>query len=237
MGIVRLGNDWDQIIGGEFRRDYYRQLRRFLLEEYSTKTIYPDQWDIFAALRGTSYRDCKVVILGQDPYHGPRQAHGLAFSVQPGVPSPPSLRNIFKELAHDLGLSIPDHGCLGYWAKQGVLLLNTVLTVRAGQAASHRGRGWEEFTNAVITRLNAKERPIVFLLWGRQAQSKQALLSNGRHLVLQAAHPSPLSASRGFFGCGHFSKANSFLEGAGYEPIDWQLPPINAGRAGQGGTA
>ncbi len=205
-----------------------------MFKEYSTKTIYPEQWDIFAALRHTPYQQVRVVILGQDPYHGPNQAHGLAFSVQPGVPTPPSLRNIFQELARDLALKIPDNGCLRHWAEQGVLLLNTVLTVRAGQAGSHRGRGWEEFTTAVIEKLNAREKPAVFLLWGRQAQSKAALLTNGRHLVLKAAHPSPLSAFRGFFGCRHFSQTNSFLVKAGYEPIDWQIPDLNVGRAGQG---
>lgn len=237
MKVVRLGNDWDEAIGAEFEQEYYGRLRRFLREEYAERTIYPDQWDIFTALRSTPYAEVKVVILGQDPYHGPRQAHGLAFSVQPGVTSPPSLGNIFKELASDLGLSIPNNGFLMPWAKQGVLLLNTVLTVRAGQAASHRGKGWEDFTTAVIKKLNAKEDPIVFLLWGRHAQSKETLLTNSKHSVLKAAHPSPLSAARGFFGCCHFSSTNAFLKKTGSKPIDWQIPDIDLDRAGKDSSA
>ncbi|MDI9440894.1 MAG: uracil-DNA glycosylase [Bacillota bacterium] len=237
MAVVRLGNDWDGVIGDQFRQDYYLKLRQFLLEEYRTRIIYPDKWDIFTALRTTPYANVRVVILGQDPYHGPNQAHGLAFSVKPGVPSPPSLLNIFKELNRDLGIPLPNNGYLIPWAKQGVLLLNTVLTVRAGQAASHRGRGWEDFTTAVIEKLNAKDDPIVFLLWGRHAQSKGALLSNKKHLVLKAAHPSPLSANRGFFGCRHFSRANKFLEENGFAPIDWLIPDINCNRAGKDSSA
>ncbi|MFY9494017.1 MAG: uracil-DNA glycosylase [Limnochordia bacterium] len=237
MAVVRLGNDWDGVIGDQFRQDYYLKLRQFLLEEYRTRIIYPDKWDIFTALRTTPYANVRVVILGQDPYHGPNQAHGLAFSVKPGVPSPPSLLNIFKELNRDLGIPLPNNGYLIPWAKQGVLLLNTVLTVRAGQAASHRGRGWEDFTTAVIEKLNAKDDPIVFLLWGRHAQSKGALLSNKKHLVLKAAHPSPLSANRGFFGCRHFSRANKFLEENGFAPIDWRIPGINCNRAGKDSSA
>lgn len=221
--MVKLDNDWDQLLEGEFDKDYYRKLRQFLKREYATRTIYPDQYSIFEALRLSSCDNCKVVILGQDPYHGPNQAHGLAFSVQPGVEIPPSLLNIYQELHDDLGCDIPHTGCLTAWAKQGVLLLNTGLTVRAGMANSHRGIGWEIFTDRVIGLLNEKERPVVFMLWGSNAREKAALVTNPRHLVLQAPHPSPLSASRGFFGCRHFSKANAFLHSTGQAEIDWQI--------------
>ena len=221
--MVHFGNSWDRILEGEFEKEYYLKLREFLKEEYSTRTIYPDMYHIFEALKRTSYAQTKVVLLGQDPYHGPGQAHGLAFSVRRGVPKPPSLQNMFKELHRDLGIEIPDHGCLESWADQGVLLLNTTLTVRQGQAASHQGKGWETFTDAVLARLVEKQTPLVFLLWGRHAQSKEALISNKRHLVLKTVHPSPLSAHRGFFGCGHFSKANAFLTKSGQEPIDWRV--------------
>lgn len=220
---VDLGNDWDPILAPEFEKDYYKTLRSFLIQEYRSSTVYPDMYHIFEALKRTSYAQTKVVLLGQDPYHGPGQAHGLAFSVRRGVPKPPSLQNMFKELHRDLGLEIPDHGCLESWADQGVLLLNTTLTVRQGQAASHQGKGWETFTDAVLARLVEKQTPLVFLLWGRHAQSKEALISNKRHLVLKTVHPSPLSAHRGFFGCGHFSKANAFLTKSGQEPIDWRV--------------
>jgi len=220
---VVLGNDWDQLLAEEFTKEYYLALREFLIQEYRQRTIYPDMYKIFEALKRTSYAQTKVVLLGQDPYHGPGQAHGLAFSVPKGVSPPPSLQNIFKELVRDLGVPAPPHGCLEAWADQGVLLLNTTLTVRRGQAGSHQGRGWEKFTDRVLELLNQKETPVVFLLWGRPAQSKQRLITNPRHLVLAAPHPSPLSASRGFFGCGHFSKANQFLASTGQQPIDWRI--------------
>lgn len=219
-----LKNDWADYLEEEFSKDYYLRLRSFLVEEYRTKTIYPDMYDIFNALHYTPFSSVKAVILGQDPYHGPGQAHGLCFSVKPGVPAPPSLVNIFKELRDDLGLSIPNHGCLVKWAEQGVLLLNTVLTVRAGQANSHRGMGWEIFTDRVIETLNEKEEPVVFLLWGSHAQSKAALITNPRHHLIKSPHPSPLSAHRGFFGSKPFSRANRFLREAGVGEIDWQLP-------------
>jgi uracil-DNA glycosylase len=219
-----LKNDWADYLEQEFSKDYYLRLRKFLVEEYRTRTIYPNMYDIFNALHYTPYSKVKVVILGQDPYHGPGQAHGLCFSVKPGVPAPPSLVNIFKELHDDLGVPIPHHGCLVKWAEQGVLLLNTVLTVREGQANSHRGIGWETFTDRVIETLNNKEHPVVFLLWGSHAQSKAALITNPRHHLVKSPHPSPLSAHRGFFGSRPFSRANRFLREAGLGEIDWQLP-------------
>ena len=221
--MVNIGNDWDKILDGEFDKDYYRMLQEFLKKEYATQTIYPSMYDIFNALKATAYEDVKVVILGQDPYHGPGQAHGMCFSVQKGVTPPPSLVNIFKELNDDVGCSEPPHGCLESWADQGVLLLNTVLTVRAGQANSHKGMGWEIFTDNVIRKLNEREKPMVFLLWGANAQTKTSYITNPAHLILKAPHPSPLSAYRGFFGCHHFSKANEFLVANGMEPIDWQI--------------
>ena len=222
--MVHLGNDWDQVLAGEFEKDYYRELRAFLKNEYATRTIYPSMYDIFNALKHTAYRDVKVVILGQDPYHGPGQAHGMCFSVKKGVPVPPSLVNIYKELKEDVGFQIPDHGFLETWADQGVLLMNTVLTVRAGQANSHKGKGWEIFTDQVIRHLNEREQPMVFLLWGANAKSKRQLITDPKHMILTAAHPSPLSAYNGFFGCRHFSRANLFLQEQGMKPIDWQLP-------------
>ena len=221
--MVNIGNHWDKILDGEFDKDYYRMLREFLKKEYSTQTIYPSMYDIFNALKATAYEDVKVVILGQDPYHGPGQAHGMCFSVQKGITPPPSLVNIFKELHDDIGCTEPTHGCLQSWADQGVLLLNTVLTVRAGQANSHKGMGWEIFTDNVIRKLNEREKPMVFLLWGSNAQTKTSYITNPAHLILKAPHPSPLSAYRGFFGCRHFSKANEFLTANGMEPIDWQI--------------
>ena len=223
MKIFR--NDWAPFLEAEMQKDYYQKLRAILIEEYRTRTIYPDMYDIFNAMHYTPYDKVKVVILGQDPYHGPRQAHGLSFSVLPGVEPPPSLVNIFKELESDLGCTIPNHGCLRHWAEQGVLLLNTVLTVREYQANSHQGIGWEEFTDHIITLLNQREEPMVFLLWGRPAQRKQSMITNPNHLVIASPHPSPLSAYRGFFGSRPFSKANDFLRKHGMEPIDWQLPP------------
>lgn len=221
--MVNLGNDWDNILALEWKSPYYILLRKFLKEEYSTRTIYPNMHDIFNALKYTSFEKVKAVIIGQDPYHGAGQAHGLCFSVKKGVEIPPSLQNIYKELKSDIGIDPPHHGCLEDWAKQGVLMLNTALTVRAGQAASHRGHGWERFTDHVIEKLNGKQTPVVFLLWGRPAIEKAKIITNPIHLKLEAPHPSPLSAYRGFFGCKHFSKTNKFLASKGIEPINWEL--------------
>ncbi|WP_339228334.1 uracil-DNA glycosylase [Oceanobacillus sp. FSL K6-2867] len=220
-----LQNDWEPILASEFQKSYYQQLRAFLKTEYATHTIYPNMHNIFNALHYTSFEKVKVVILGQDPYHGPNQAHGLSFSVQPEVKIPPSLRNIFKELHDDLGLPVPAHGYLVDWAKQGVLLLNTVLTVRAGQAHSHRGKGWEVFTDRVIDMLNTKKDPVVYILWGSAAQSKIKLIDTNKHFIIRAPHPSPLSAHRGFFGSKPFSKTNAILKEIGLNEINWDLPP------------
>lgn len=219
-----LKNDWHDLLADQFEQPYYLRLRQFLINEYRTRTIYPDMYDIFNALHLTPYAETKVVILGQDPYHGPGQAHGLSFSVKLGVKPPPSLQNIFKELHDDLGCPIPDHGNLEYWARQGVLLLNTVLTVRRGQANSHRGKGWEQFTDRVIEVLNEREKPLVFILWGRNAQAKKVMIDTDRHLVIESAHPSPYSAHQGFFGSRPFSRANEFLQKNGIPPIDWAIP-------------
>lgn len=219
--MVRIGNDWDAILADEWDKEYYLALREFLKREYSTQTVYPAMQDIFNALKYTAFADVKVVIIGQDPYHGPRQAHGLCFSVQEGVEPPPSLKNIFKELEQDVGKPIPRSGDLSAWAKQGVLLLNTVLTVRQGQPTSHQGQGWERVTDRVISELNNKQTPVVFLLWGAHAQRKAQLITNPIHYKLATVHPSPLSAHRGFFGCRHFSKANALLEKHGMTPIEW----------------
>lgn len=224
MGMIE--NDWLEAVGGEFKKPYYAQLYKFIREEYNTRVIYPPAEDIFNALHLTPLNQVKVLILGQDPYHNEGQAHGLCFSVKPQVEIPPSLENIYKELQTDLGCDIPNNGYLVKWAKQGVLMLNTVLTVRAHQANSHQGRGWEQFTDAIIQAVNAQERPIVYMLWGRPAQSKIPMLTNPKHLILKAPHPSPLSAYRGFFGCKHFSQANAFLEENGIEPIDWQIENV-----------
>ena len=221
--MVSIGNSWDVLIKDEIEKDYYLRLRKFLIEEYHNYTIYPGMYDIFNALKYTSYEDVKVVIIGQDPYHEPNQAHGLAFSVLDGVLFPASLNNIFKELESDLGIKKPTSGNLTKWAKQGVLLLNSVLTVRAHLAGSHRGRGWEEFTTAIIQKLNKRDKPIIFVLWGNDAKKKEAYITNPIHYVLKAAHPSPLSAYNGFFGCHHFSKINEILEKEKMEPIDWRL--------------
>lgn len=221
MAILR--NDWAQFMEKEFQKDYYLRLRAFLKQEYATYTVYPEMRDIFNALQFTDYHNTKVVILGQDPYHGFNQAHGLSFSVKPEVKIPPSLQNIYKELHQDLGISIPNHGCLVNWAKQGVLLLNTVLTVREGQPNSHKGQGWEFFTNEVIKQVNAKEDPVVFILWGRHAQEKETLITAAHHLVIKSPHPSPFSAHKGFFGSRPFSQTNKFLEEVGRTPIDWQV--------------
>ena len=221
--MVNIGNDWDELLRGEFQKEYYLKLRQFLISEYNTHTIYPPMGDIFNALRATPYASVKAVILGQDPYHGAGQAHGMCFSVKKGVQPPPSLVNIFKELNADLGVPIPKHGQLTDWAKNGVLLLNTALTVREGQANSHRGMGWEIFTDRVIELLNEREQPLVFLLWGGNARPKTRLIASPQHLVLECAHPSPLSAYNGFFGCRHFSKTNEFLKANGISPIDWTI--------------
>ena len=221
--MVHIGNDWDELLKGEFDKEYYQNLRKFLASEYRSRTIYPSMYDIFNALKYTPYHEVRAVILGQDPYHGPGQAHGLSFSVQKGVPVPPSLNNIYQELEEDVGFRRPGHGCLTQWAQGGVLLLNTVLTVRAHAANSHRGMGWENFTDRVIDLLNERQEPMVFLLWGANARSKQKRITNPHHLVLTAPHPSPLSAYQGFFGCRHFSQCNTFLQQHGQEPIQWQL--------------
>ncbi|TCP20974.1 uracil-DNA glycosylase [Scopulibacillus darangshiensis] len=218
-----LKNDWSTYLGQEFEKDYYLKLRDFLKKEYNNKTVYPDMYDLYNALHYTTYENTKVVILGQDPYHGPGQAHGLSFSVQPGVKQPPSLQNIFKELRDDLGCANPEHGCLIEWAKEGVLLLNTVLTVRGGAANSHKGMGWEQFTDQVIRTLNQRKAPVVFILWGKHAQNKQELITNDHHYIIKSPHPSPFAAHRGFFGSRPFSKANAFLESAGREPVNWEL--------------
>lgn len=219
--MVQIGNDWDEILADEWEKPYYKKLRQFLKAEYSTKRIYPDMYDIFNALKYTSYADTKVVIIGQDPYHGAGQAHGLCFSVKKGVEPPPSLKNIFKELQSDIGKPIPDNGELTDWAKQGVLLLNAVLTVREANPNSHKGMGWEQFTDRVIAELNKKETPVVFLLWGANAQKKAEVITNPIHKKLMTVHPSPLSASRGFMGCKHFSKTNELLKQHNLEPIIW----------------
>lgn len=218
--------DWNPVLRGEFAKDYWQPLQQFVAEERARTTVYPPKEDVFAALHLTSYADTRVLILGQDPYHGPRQAHGLCFSVRPGVAQPPSLVNIFQELESDLGVSRPAHGCLEHWARQGVLLLNAVLTVRAHQANSHQGKGWERFTDEVIRRVDAKPETVVFILWGSYARKKKALVTGQHHVVIESAHPSPLSARNGFFGSRPFSRANAALVAAGREPIDWSLPEI-----------
>lgn len=224
--MVQLGNSWDEILIGEFEKPYYLKLREFLVNEYKTKIIYPDKHNIFTALKLTPYEEVKVVILGQDPYHGPGQAHGLSFSVQPGVQTPPSLQNMYKELRDDLGCFIPNNGYLVPWAKQGVLLLNTVLTVEAGKANSHRKKGWENFTDEIIRKLNEREKPVIFLLWGNNAKEKMNLITNSKHFILTSVHPSPLSATRGFMGCKHFSKTNEILKKIGEKEIEWQIPNL-----------
>ena len=219
-------NTWNDILMDEFKKSYYKDLKEFLVSEYKNKEIYPDMNDIFNALHYTDYNKVKVVILGQDPYHGPNQAHGLSFSVKPGFKPPPSLKNIFKELHTDLGCYIPNNGYLKKWADEGVLLLNTVLTVQSGNANSHKGKGWNVFTDKIISALNERKDPIVFILWGNNAISKKTLITNKDHFILQSVHPSPLSATRGFFGSKPFSKANNFLVSIGKEPINWQIDNI-----------
>ena len=216
-----IGNDWDGMLAAEFEKEYYGKLLAFLAEEYETHRIYPPQPDVFNALRYSSYADTKVVIFGQDPYHQEGQAHGLCFSVNRGVKIPPSLLNIYKELKEDIGMEIPSHGCLSSWALQGVLLLNTVLTVRDSMPNSHKGRGWETFTDVILRRLNEREKPIVFILWGANAKTKEKLITAKHHLILTGTHPSPLSAHTGFFGGAYFSRANRFLELENQEPINW----------------
>jgi len=223
MDDILLQNRWRELLQEEFTKDYYLELQKFLEKEYEEQTIYPKREDIFNALNHTDYDDVKVVLLGQDPYHGLGQAHGLSFSVKPGVKIPPSLRNIFKELQADLGCSIPQNGCLTKWADQGVLLLNTVLTVREGEAHSHKGMGWERLTDEIISLLNQREKPVIFLLWGKPAQTKLKWIDQQRHFILTSVHPSPLSASRGFFGNHHFSRINEYLRSNGEKEIDWQI--------------
>lgn len=222
--MVNIGNDWDEILKDEWDKPYYQGLRAFLKREYMQNTVYPDMHDIFNALKYTSYEDTRVVIIGQDPYHGPHQAHGLCFSVKRGIVPPPSLKNIFKELEEDLGISPSSHGELTFWARQGVLMLNSVLTVREGTPNSHKGMGWEIFTDRVIAELDKKQTPVVFLLWGANARKKAEIIKNPIHQKLTTVHPSPLSAYGGFFGCKHFSKANEILIKSGQPSIDWSLP-------------
>ena len=221
-----FGNSWDNCLEEEFSKPYFQDLLQKVDEEYSKYKIYPPREKIFSALKFCDYKDIKVVLLGQDPYHGYGQAHGLCFSVMPGVQMPPSLKNIFKELKSDLNVDMPNHGCLSSWAKQGVLLLNTVLTVREGQPNSHAQYGWQQFTDEIIKKINNLDKPVVFLLWGANAKSKMKYITNDKHLVLYSAHPSPLSAYNGFFGNKHFSKTNDFLVANGREPINWQIPNI-----------
>lgn len=226
--MVNIGNHWDEVLAGEFNSEYYKKLRQFLIEEYRTQTIYPDMHDIFNALKETDFDDTRVLILGQDPYHGAGQAHGMAFSVKPGVKQPPSLVNIFKELREELGTPMPssDNGYLLSWAKQGVLLLNTCLTVREGKPNSHKGKGWERLTDAIIFKLNEREEPVVFILWGANARAKKTLITNERHLILEGAHPSPLSAYNGFYGGAYFTRTNEFLEKNGKKAINWDITDL-----------
>lgn len=226
LDMSAISNDWLEQLKPEFSKVYYKNLFESVKDEYSKCAVYPNSDDIFNAFHLTPYNKVKVVILGQDPYHEPGQAHGLSFSVKPGIDIPPSLMNIYKELHDDVGTYIPNNGYLVKWAEQGVLLLNTILTVRAHRAMSHSRIGWEEFTNAAIEALNKSDRPLVFMLWGKPAQAKEVMLTNSNHLILKAPHPSPLSAYRGFFGCRHFSKANEFLVSHGETPIDWQIENI-----------
>lgn len=221
--MVQFNNSWDILLKDEFQKPYYLNLRKFLVQEYKSQTIYPHMNDIFNALKYTDYKDVKVVILGQDPYHQPNQAHGLCFSVKKGVNPPPSLQNMYKEIYAEYGYPIPQHGELTYWAEQGVLMMNTVLTVRESQPNSHKGMGWEIFTDNVISLLNLRPEPMVFLLWGANARAKKKIITNPNHLVLESAHPSPLSAYNGFFGNNHFKKANEFLKSKGLIEIDWQI--------------
>lgn len=221
--MEQIGNSWDLLLREEFSKDYYKELQEFLAEEYKTYVIHPEKEEIFSALSATSYENVRVVIFGQDPYHGENQAHGMAFSVKKGVDIPPSLKNIYKELNQEMGLYIPNHGNLEKWAKQGVLLLNSALTVRDGEANSHKGKGWEKVTDKITEILNNRRESVIFILWGNDAKKKEELITAPQHIILSAAHPSPLSASRGFFGCGHFKKVNNILTAMNQEPIDWQI--------------
>jgi uracil-DNA glycosylase len=226
MTMAILKNDWAPLLHGEFEKPYYQHLHKTLRDEYQTQVIYPNQDDIYNALHLTSFKNTKVVIIGQDPYHGPGQAHGLSFSVKPGVGIPPSLKNIYKELQSDTRFFIPNHGSLEEWTKQGVLLLNAVLTVRAGQPNSHKALGWEMFTDKVIEALNDRATPVVFILWGRFAQQKEQLITSSKHLIIKSPHPSPFSANKGFFGSKPFSTTNAFLQKIGSEEIDWQITKL-----------
>ena len=221
--MTHIGNNWDALLADEFKKPYFAELMEFVESEYANYVIHPDKEDIFNALRYTDYKDVKTVIFGQDPYHGENQAHGLCFSVKKGVDVPPSLKNIYKELQMEMGLTIPDHGCLEKWAKQGVLLLNSALTVRDGLANSHKNKGWEKVTDRIVSILNERPEPIIFLLWGNDAKKKEELITSPQHIILTAAHPSPLSASRGFMGCGHFAKVNNILKAMNRTEIDWQI--------------
>ena len=221
--MIEFGNEWDAMLKEEFEKEYYQKLRKDVAEEYKNHTVYPDMYDIFNALKYTSYSNVKVVILGQDPYHGKGQAHGLSFSVKKGIKAPPSLKNIFKEIKADLDIDPPSHGELTQWAKQGVLLLNAVLTVRASEPNSHKNIGWHIFTDNVVKLLNERQEPMVFILWGANAKQKAELVTSPHHKILTAAHPSPYSANNGFFGCRHFSTTNQFLESVGVDPINWKI--------------
>lgn len=221
--MTHIGNGWDALLADEFKKPYFGELVDFVESEYANYVIHPDKEDIFNALKYTDYKDVKVVIFGQDPYHGENQAHGLCFSVKKGVDVPPSLKNIYKELQMEMGLTIPNHGCLEKWAKQGVLLLNSALTVRDGLANSHKNKGWEKVTDRIVALLNERPETIIFLLWGNDAKKKEELITSPQHIILTAAHPSPLSASRGFMGCGHFAKVNNILKAMNRDEIDWQI--------------
>ncbi|OMF22738.1 uracil-DNA glycosylase [Paenibacillus sp. FSL H8-0548] len=223
---IKLSNDWSELLEEELRLPYMAELLAMLEEKYETLTVYPDKSNIFNALHYTSYEQTKVVILGQDPYHGPQQAHGLSFSVQPGIKVPPSLKNIYKELEADIGAQMPDHGSLEAWAHQGVLLLNTVLTVEKSRPGSHQGIGWERFTDAIIAALNERDKPVVFMLWGKHAEAKAAAINTDKHFIISSPHPSPFAARKGFFGSRPFSRANEFLEEIGSKPIDWSIPKL-----------
>ncbi|MGF6907472.1 uracil-DNA glycosylase [Fusobacterium sp. PH5-44] len=224
--MVKLGNDWDNILLNEFEKEYYQNLRKFLIEEYKKNTVYPHMDNIFSALKLTSYKDCKVLLLGQDPYHGPNQAHGLAFSVNPEIKSPPSLVNMYKELKAEYGYDIPNNGYLVPWATQGVLLLNTALTVRKGEPNSHANIGWELFTDNIIKKLNERIEPVIFILWGANARKKVEFINRNKHFILEAPHPSPFSANKGFFGCNHFKEVNNILKKLGKEEINWKIENI-----------
>jgi uracil-DNA glycosylase len=224
--MINFDNDWDEILKNEFEKDYYKKMREFLISEYRSHTVYPDMNNIFTALKYTSYSDCKILLLGQDPYHGPKQAHGLAFSVNIGIKSPPSLQNMYKELQSEYGYKIPNNGYLTSWSKHGVLLLNTSLTVRESEPNSHSDIGWEKFTDNIIKLLNDREAPVIFVLWGANARKKVEFINKNRHYILEAPHPSPFSANKGFFGCGHFKAANEILKSLGKSEINWEIKDV-----------